>query len=723
MKAVSTHRRSVPRAGGQPAATARPTHAPLHPQRRPAPACSLAACVLATAVCWAAAASAHEGHATLPAKGASVDGQRVALTELAQRTLGLATARARLADLADTLDVVATVEVPWSGSASVGTLVTGRITQLAVHPGDQVSAAQRLATIESLEIETLARELLDARESLALAQRLFDQRETLVRDQAVALRELFGIRQDRQQAASRVAVALGKLLALNLPPESLEQLQTSGRFDGGLPILAPIAGRVGHTEVHTGQMVTPGEHLFDVLDTSRLWVVGQVLAADSARVQPGQSASFVVADGGSHCFEVALDAVGLKVDGPRQTLPVYCSVDNSAGHLQPGMSGHMRIDVQTVSAAVVVPPASLVRQGESTVLFVEDLPGTYLRTPVRVGLKQHDAVEVYGDVFPGDPVLVHGQHELAALFDQPSLPPPSDVVGDALRDDPRPEYPGGSAAAPPDELIVTGRVELCGGLKMYATNHLGGRLARILVEPGQAVAAGDVLAEIDSQPLKDMQLALLSARARQDVVAGALARVSDLAGSHAVAARQIWQLEADAARLALEIDNLQRQLALAGLSPEAVAAIVPSESIDPAAGTPPLPSVPVRAPAAGLIADCMVRPGQVVPADLPLVEIHAPQNVFVEAFVFQHDVARVRPGQPVRVSVAGRRDVAAQGVVFRLAASQAHGPQALAVWIDVANPRLLLKDGMLVRAAIDTSRVVSPPNVRPHRDHAVPPRL
>ncbi|MCI0465536.1 MAG: HlyD family efflux transporter periplasmic adaptor subunit [Beijerinckiaceae bacterium] len=58
----------------------------------------------------------------------------------------------------------------------------------------------------------------------------------------------------------------------------------------------------------------------------------------------------------------------------------------------------------------------------------------------------------------------------------------------------------------------------------------------------------------------------------------------------------------------------------------------------------------VVAPAAGVIADVLARPGETIPAGVPVVSLLPPENIFVRFFVPEPMLARVHHGEQVRLA-------------------------------------------------------------------------
>src|SRR5262245_47697201 len=73
-------------------------------------------------------ALAHEGHAALPTKGATVQGEQLLLSDAAAKAIGMTLAKVELRDLSQRIVVNARTELPWRQQAVVASLVPGRIT-------------------------------------------------------------------------------------------------------------------------------------------------------------------------------------------------------------------------------------------------------------------------------------------------------------------------------------------------------------------------------------------------------------------------------------------------------------------------------------------------------------------------------------------------------------------------------------------------------------------
>ena len=177
----------------------------------------------------------------------------------------------------------------------------------------------------------------------------------------------------------------------------------------------------------------------------------------------------------------------------------------------------------------------------------------------------------------------------------------------------------------------------------------GGAVSRVLVEPGQWVDAGQVLAVIDRsvQSQEAQRLAAQIQVARADAV---LAQ-SELDRAQALVSRGfVSKADVDRKTATRDAANARVRVAEAQLG-ESRARIG---------------RLDIRAPAAGLVLDRMVEPGQVVGAGSgALFRIAQGGQMEVLAQLPQGDLTRIKPGMPATVTPVGTSE-SIQGSVWQV---------------------------------------------------------
>ncbi len=213
------------------------------------------------------------------------------------------------------------------------------------------------------------------------------------------------------------------------------------------------------------------------------------------------------------------------------------------------------------------------------------------------------------------------------------------------------------------ELRTVGKVEVDETAVAYLTARIDGRVDRVFADfPGTVVAKGDHLVEIYSPDLYTTQQELLGAlRIERQGPGGPVA---------STAAR--------------------RRLELWGITPEQVEKVVETGE--------PLTHLTVNAPLGGTVIEKTVRAGQYVKTGDSLYTIADLGRVWVTLDVYERDLAWVRFGQPVELTVesaAGRRW---SGSVAFVEPVLNEATRTVRVRVVLENPEGTFKPGMFAQA-------------------------
>jgi RND family efflux transporter MFP subunit len=644
---------------------------------------------LAAGLVWA-----HEGHKALPTKGARVDGGTVFLSAEAHKALGLNTAEVDLKNLERTVTATATVVAPWKQHAYATTRVGGKLGRLFCRPGQFVQAGQKLAEIESLELENEQLELIQSKLELELAQQTLDRAESLGTKGIVSERDVRAAQTIRLEKSSVFQVTRRKLIGLGLSETTLEEVVRTEQPVCSLPILSPASGVVVHGDANPGRIVEPTEHLFEILDLSTVWVQAMVVEAETYRLKQGQPVRVSLAGLPGRPQEGKIDYIALKADAASRAVPAWIALANPDPRnptIRPGMFGRVAIVTDELQNKVACPSAALVTAGAETYVFVEqkkpskDKPGEYVKRNVVLGSRSPQLVEVQEGLFPGDQVVTKGSHELSSFFVQGVLTlTPEAQRNIRLQLEPVEERPL------EDVVTVNGTVEVPPERKTFASSLMPGRIARILVDLAEPVRAGEPVAEVESLEFQNLQLDLIQTQTRLVEIKDLLNRARKL--QTVIAQQEVLQRETELRKAESQLNGLKRKLQAIGLAASDVAAIVEKGKV--------FETLPVRSPIDGYMIHFDVIPGQVVRAEHPLFEIHDMSTVWVRGFVFEKDMSKVRLDQTVRIRLASDPHFLAEAKLVRTNFVLSAAERVLSVWAELDNPDLRMKDNMLARLTI-----------------------
>ena len=324
-------------------------------------------------------ATAHEGHQPLPTRGMEVNAEtgRMVLTQAARKTLDVRTAEIGPQSLSQSVLAYGTLVSPWNRHALVSSPFSGRIVELLVTPGESVTAGQRLAELDSPDLERLRLELRSAQANLALSVKLVDSTEAASRSGAIPEIRFIEAKNQMEQHQAALDIARAKWLGLQLPWTDFETPANASDqpVHQRLSLVSPIDGIVTHTDLAVGKTINPQEHVFEVLDLSTVWLKIGVLEKDLAKVAVGQSFELTLTAYPGETFVGKLDVIGQRFDPVTHLGTVWASLSNhasSAPRLLPGMSGQVQLRTGDASHKVVVPLSAVIRDGAERFVLVEE---------------------------------------------------------------------------------------------------------------------------------------------------------------------------------------------------------------------------------------------------------------------------------------------------------------------------------------------------------------
>jgi RND family efflux transporter MFP subunit len=269
--------------------------------------------------------------------------------------------------------------------------------------GDQVAERQPLVTLSSASMAEAQGELLVAAKEW--------QRVKKLGTKVVSKQRYLEARVAFQQAHAR-------LLAYGMTPGQADLLINESRIsraDGSFSLLSPQAGTVIRDDFIIGQMIEPGERLFEITDESRLWVEARVNPEAVSHVNIGAPARVLA---GGKWIEGKVIQVHHALDEITRTLAVRLEIPNPQDRLHPGQFVTARIQTgESGTIALTLPVDAVMRSPDGDwQVFVEEEPGEFEPKEIEV-IRQLPGLAVIEGLAPGTRVVTQGaffvQSELA----------------------------------------------------------------------------------------------------------------------------------------------------------------------------------------------------------------------------------------------------------------------------------------------------------------------
>ncbi len=299
--------------------------------------------------------------------------------------------------------------------------VSGFVESVEVDRGSRVNEGQLLATMTAPELDAQQAEA-EARLAAVQAQRaeaeakLAAARSTLEQLQQAAKTPGVVAGNDLVLAEKAVEAERARVASLQKSIAAAEAaLRAIREIEKYLTITAPFSGVITERYVHIGSLVGPAagsaKPLFRLAQTDRLRLVVPVPEAYLESIRLGDNILFRVAAYPGRTFYGAVARPAYSLDPATRTMPVELDVANPSGRLAPGMYAETSWPVRRRQDSLLVPPSAVKSTTERTfVVRVND--GVAEWVDVRRGVVSGNLVEVFGDLQPGDTVVLRATDEI-----------------------------------------------------------------------------------------------------------------------------------------------------------------------------------------------------------------------------------------------------------------------------------------------------------------------
>lgn len=337
------------------------------------------------------------------------------------------------APIAGVVSATGKILVPEDRTAVIGPVNEGRIVKLYAGQGSRVRKGQKLAELESADIDQAEADYLkaladaeNARRSSAaeikLAEETYDRTKSLYEKTVVPGKNLQSAEHDLEVARANaennaastkatLTAARRHLLILGLSDATIDALGKKPGLAATFSLTAPIDGVVVERNATIGATVGTDASVFKIIDISRVWVDANVFEKDLPRVRVGQGVKLTVTAFPGATFSGKIIFINSVVDPDSRTVKVRTEVPNRDGRLKPDMFANVEIITDVSSTAVSVPQSAVLDEGGKSIVFVAE-GKDYEQRQVQLGIRNGDRVEIIDGLKAGDQVVVKGNYLL-----------------------------------------------------------------------------------------------------------------------------------------------------------------------------------------------------------------------------------------------------------------------------------------------------------------------
>ncbi|MDA0667813.1 MAG: efflux RND transporter periplasmic adaptor subunit [Planctomycetota bacterium] len=308
-------------------------------------------------------------------------------------------------------------------------LTTGDLMQLSANEMSQSSLAMEVLARE-LDLQTKSVEVEQSLQQsfarLDFAQLAMDRMQELRESGLGTKAEVEAMSRDLELARQEKQGAERLQKSLELAQKSLlamrKQLDASDAGDAGdaepgslrVALLAPMSGEVIAVNHVVGEQVESLGAIFEVLDSSQLWISAHISEFDLDGLGETPGALLEFASFPDRTFDVLgamggkVISVGRMIDPVSRTMALHYQVPNPEGLLRVGMFADVFLETQSAKQAIAIPQQAVVLENGRPVAFVLMDGETFQKRDLNLGIRDGDRVEVLSGVEEGERVVTQG---------------------------------------------------------------------------------------------------------------------------------------------------------------------------------------------------------------------------------------------------------------------------------------------------------------------------
>lgn len=298
----------------------------------------------------------------------------------------------------------------------VTSLVAGVATEVRAELGQSVRRGQPLASLFSQELADAQTTLISMNADLEVDHKRLQRMQELVKLGAASQEELESVEAQHLQHTAHVEEAIQKLTLYGLTPEQIDQVREGRRAGSNISIPAPIDGIVTTRNLNLGQVVSTAQELFTITDLSSVWVEGNLLEDDFAKVRVGSHAVIKTTAYPDRIYQGTVDYIDPRVDPQTRTAKVRVAINNRDLALRLGMYAELQFSSTSGKSVPMVPSDALQMIGSKTVVYipVEGKENQFEQRTVVVGEQTSAGSPVLDGVRSGEKVVTKGSFLLRA---------------------------------------------------------------------------------------------------------------------------------------------------------------------------------------------------------------------------------------------------------------------------------------------------------------------
>ncbi len=231
-----------------------------------------------------------------------------------------------------------------------------------------------------------------------------------VPDWVAAQEEFFAVRQMQGRGTESLADGARQRMRLaGMNDDQVRAVETGGKVQPRLTIMAPIGGVVTELMAREGMAVMAGATLFRINGIGTIWVNAEVPENIAALVGPGTEVEVSTPAFPGKVFKGKVGRILPELNAQTRTTKARVELANPSGQLYPGMFATIHFTSRTRKEVLLVPTEAVIQTGKRIVVIVALADGKFAPVDVEIGAEVNGQTEIRQGLEAGQKVVVSGQ--------------------------------------------------------------------------------------------------------------------------------------------------------------------------------------------------------------------------------------------------------------------------------------------------------------------------
>ena len=209
-----------------------------------------------------------------------------------------------------------------------------------------------------------------------------------------------------EQASNLLSATKMKLKLMQLSDNQIRALENNKEVKNYITIYTKYSGIITKKYAHEGHWAAAGEDIYDVNETSNLWVIANVNESDIRFIRRGLDVSITAVSYPGEEFYGKVDFINPSLQADSRTLEARITVPNRNNRLLPDMFVKVKINTgEGAMQQIAVPVNAVVRTGKMDMVYIRTSGNTFAPRNVIITGERDGYYIVSSGVSEGDEIV------------------------------------------------------------------------------------------------------------------------------------------------------------------------------------------------------------------------------------------------------------------------------------------------------------------------------